>query len=135
MDDVPAPRVKGRGPFRFTLRRDDGGQTEARLKKVALADVPLVIVDDVEYRVVPPLSALQLIWSFLPFVLIVGAAAGGMVGGALGGLGTFVGITANLRLFRLVPSTPLAWLATAGVNLAAFLYLLALLVLAHHLRN
>ncbi|MFT4188096.1 MAG: hypothetical protein QM621_05890 [Aeromicrobium sp.] len=71
----------------------------------------------------PPLPTPQKFWALLPLGLLVLCL--------VDLIPAILGTKANLKIFRSVKSAPLAWLATAGVNVLAFGFLIVVALIAN----
>jgi hypothetical protein len=112
------PRGKNRGEM--LLKRNDGRQVVAVWKPQALGfDVPLLVVEGREIRLVEPLKWYQWVWSGLAVVLV---SFGGMLGAIIG----LIALSFNAGLFRSNRSPAMKYVITGAVSAAAIiLYLIA----------
>ncbi len=105
------PRGKNRGEM--LLKRNDGREVVAVWKPQALGfDVPLLVVEGREIRLVEPLKWYQWVWSALPVAL---AAEGGMLGAIIG----LIALSLNAGLFRSNRSEVMKYVVTGAVSAAA----------------
>ena len=117
LDGNPAPR----GPKRlqYVLTLPNGSKSIVQLKPSILDPVPKVVVDGDQIEVVEPLSAIQLIWSGLPIIMLF---VGGAIGGLIGGGAYWI----NNLVFRPEMSTAEKYILTALISaIAVVLFLIA----------
>lgn len=105
----PAPKGARRGTF--ALRRDDGGESTAKLRPSPffVDPVPAVEIDGRRYEVVPPFRWYELVWLGLPLLLI-------FVGGAIGALVGVLAAGANATVFRSDRPALNRYALTAGIS-------------------
>ncbi|NLT50231.1 MAG: hypothetical protein GXX85_04860 [Ignavibacteria bacterium] len=104
---------KGSNKGEMVIQSDDGRQVVAKWKPQSLGlDVPKLIVENQEITLVEPLKWYQLVWSGLPITLI-------FVGGLLGALLGFIGLTINSKMFRSEMNNILKYVVTGAISLGA----------------
>jgi hypothetical protein len=110
---------------KFTLRRNDGTETQAILRSNFVDPIPQLMVDGKVYSAVKPLAWYELVWSGLPILLL-------FIGGALGAFCGLVAAYTNSRIFRTGLHPVLKYLVTGAVSLVALVvwFILAMLVTA-----
>lgn len=118
------PAAKGPKRGQFTLRRNDGREAVASWKAGLsnLTGVPRLAVDDEIIDVIDPPPWYQLVWSALPFILIV-------LGGFLGAIIGFMAFSINNLVFRSNQSQVLKYVITGAINVAAFIFYLVVAIL------
>jgi hypothetical protein len=116
LDGKSAPRGSKRHQYVLTL--PDGSKSVVHLKPSILDPVPKVIVDGDQIEVVEPLSAIQLIWSGLPIIMLF---IGGAIGGLIGGGAYWI----NILVFRSEMSVAEKYILTALISaIAVVLFLI-----------
>jgi hypothetical protein len=113
IDGQLAPKGPKRG--QMLLRRNDGAEVLAFWKAKALGfDVPQLQIDGQTISLVQPLQWYEYTWSGLPiFMLFVGGAIGGLLGG--------LAFTLNVQVFRTEPHLFLKYLFSAAISMLAIL--------------
>ena len=83
------------GPKRgqFLLQTDDGREVLAAFKPAFPDTIPTLIVDGQTIRLAPKLQWYEMVWACFPILLLF---VGGLIGGVMG----FVGLSINLQIFR-----------------------------------
>jgi hypothetical protein len=127
VDGQPAPAGAKRGSF--TLRRVNGSEVRATLKRATSRTLPSVVVDGVTYEAGDGIPIPMVVLIFAPFALV---GIGGCLGGMLGGLAFGV----NSAIARSTMAMPIKFAAMVGVAFGAVvLYLVIALVLRGALSN
>ncbi len=117
------PPQKGPKRGQMLLRRNDGMEVVAFWKPGALGlDVPQLVVDGQTYKFVGSLKWYEWIWGGLPILLFF---AGGMLGAVTG----LIAFAMNARIFRSTMETPMKYLSTAGISIAAVVLYIVLAVI------
>jgi hypothetical protein len=108
---------------KFTLRRNDGTETQAVLRSNIVDPIPQLVIDGKTYSAAKPLAWYELVWSGLPILLV-------FIGGALGAFCGLVAAYSNSRIFRTGMHPALKYLAAGAVSVAAFVvwFILAALI-------
>jgi hypothetical protein len=109
---------------KYTLRRTDGTEVQARLRSNLVDPIPQLEVDKKMYLAVKPLPWYQLVWSAIPILLFF---AGGAIGAIIGLLAAY----ANTRIFRSELQAVLKYVVTGLVTIAALVIVLILAVLLY----
>jgi hypothetical protein len=104
-------REKGKGRP-FVLARRDGSEVRIVVKQT-WEGVPKVAVDGVDVPLARPLSGFEYVIGGLPLVLLG-------LGGAIGGMVAYLGVTYNYRLLRSVDSVAGRVLGVMGITVASF---------------
>jgi len=117
-NEVMKPKWGGK----YTLRRTDGTEVQARLRSNLVDPIPQLEVDKKMYLAVKPLPWYQLIWSVVPILLFF---AGGAIGAIIGLLAAY----ANTRIFRSELQAVLKYVVTGLVTIAALVVVLVLVIL------
>ena len=109
------------------MRRDDGAEVLASWKPMALGfDAPQLLIEGKTIPLVRPLQWYKYTWCGLAiFLLFVGGAIGGLLGG--------LAFTLNVQVFRMELNPFLKFLFSAAISmLAVLLYLfIGFLLFAH----
>jgi hypothetical protein len=106
-----APKGEKRG--QMLLRSNHGQDIIARWKPSGFGlDVPDLLVGDKVVKVAGPLKWYEWVWGSLPVLLI-------FAGGALGGIAGFIGLSANIKVFRSNQNPVMKYVLTAGISLIA----------------
>jgi hypothetical protein len=114
--------VQRRSRNRFLVPTRNGNVTEIVVHRRLTDPQPMINLRGETYRIGPPLPAgIKALW-LLPLGL---AIVGGLLGGAVGG----VGVLANVAIIRTVPSTAAKAVLMIGVLLLAILAWLVLVAL------
>jgi hypothetical protein len=116
-NEVLKPKWGGK----FTLRRSDGTEVQARLRSNLVDPIPQLEVDKKMYLAVKPLPWYQVVWSGIPILLFF---AGGAIGIIFGLLAAY----ANTRIFRSGLQPALKYVVTGLVTIAALVVVLVLAV-------
>lgn len=90
--------VKGTRRGRYTLPTADGGTVEGKLRSTLLDPYPTIEIAGVKHRTGPSTSLALRVLGLLPLLLV---GVGGLIGGAIGGVGVIV----NLGIVRGSQST------------------------------
>jgi hypothetical protein len=117
-NEVMKPKWGGK----YTLRRTDGTEVQARLRSNLVDPIPQLEVDKKMYLAVKPLPWYQLVWSVVPILLFF---AGGAIGAIIGLLAAY----ANTRIFRSELQAVLKYVVTGLVTIAALVVVLVLVIL------
>jgi hypothetical protein len=126
VNGVKAP--KGKHRLEYILTRNDGTQTTALLKRQAIGlDVPSVMVDGQEIRVVVPLKWYQWVWLAVPMAILIGS---GLAGAILG----VIGISVNTRVFRENANPVLNYVLTGLVTGLLYLLFFGIVVVINMLK-
>lgn len=122
----PAPKGKGR---EVILRRTDGTSVVATLKPSIFGlDVPQLVVEGKTIRVTEPLRWYVWAWIALPMLLV-------FVGGALGGIAGFFGLSTNAIIVRSKMNGFAKFALTAAVSgLVVAAFLVAVVALGGYLK-
>lgn len=113
---------------KYTLRRNDGTEIEARLQSNLIDPVPVLVVAGQKYAAVKPLAWYELVWAGLPILLV-------FVGGALGALFGILAAYTNSRVFRSNLSAVMKYVLTALVSSAATILYFILAVVFYIIIN
>ncbi len=114
VDDEPIKNDWGK----YTLRRNDGTEVQARLQSNLIDPVPQLLIDGQKYAAVTPLKWYELIWAGWPILLL-------LVGGAVGAICGVLAAYSNSRIFRSEMQPVMKYALSALVSLASvFAYML-----------
>jgi hypothetical protein len=107
---------------KFTLRRNDGTETQAFIKSNFIDPIPQLMVDGKVYSAVKPLAWYELVWSGIPLLLL-------FLGGFLGAMCGFIAAYSNSRIFRMDLHPAVKYLITGLVSVVAVIayFILAML--------
>jgi hypothetical protein len=108
---------------KYILRRDDGKHVMARVVAIIIDPVPQLVVDGQTYAPIPPLPWYQLVWAWMPILLVF---IGGVPGVCLGVVAAF----SNTRIFRSnMQPMLMKYMVVAVVSCATVLIYLVLAIL------
>ena len=109
---------------KYTLRRNDGADVEARLRSNWIDPVPSLMMDGKKYLVVAPLKWYEMLWGGWPVALL-------FVGGALGALCGVGAAYINSHIFRSDFSTAMKYSITGLISVISVIIYLILAVVIY----
>ena len=108
---------------KYTLRRNDGVDIEARLRSNLIDPVPSLLIGGEKYLAVAPLKWYEMLWAGWPVALL-------FVGGALGALCGVSAAYINSHIFRSTFSPAMKYSITGLVSIVSILvYFIAAVVI------
>ena len=127
LDGQPAPKGPKRG--QLLLRRNDGVDVIAQLRRLFVDPIPQVTVDGKAIKIAEPLPWYVWVWSGWPMVLLL---MGGALGAGLGAAATMI----NGRVFRTNMHGALKFALTGAISLvAALVYFTLAIILNQAIRG
>lgn len=107
---------------KYTLRRNDGTDVQARLVNNLFDPIPQLVVGGKTYTSIPPLPWIQTFWAGAPFLLLF---IGGFIGALLGAVAVYF----NTRIFRSNLHIALKFVVTGLISGATAMVYLILAIL------
>jgi hypothetical protein len=107
---------------KYTLRRNDGTEVQARLQSNLIDPVPQLVIGKQKYFAVKPLEWYELVWAGWPIFLL-------FIGGAIGAIFGILAAYSNSRIFRSDLQPVMKYVLTAVVSGAFIIVYLIVAVL------